>query len=412
MKRLTPKRFISRLIVELDRPVRLKGLVVERGELRDAVRSQAGKAAKTISSIKQTGGRGRGRTLPHEAKVNRPSEPSENGYALVALMGIMLFSLILTTAAAPRIVFETQREKEEEMLWRGQQVAAALTRYSAARGGQYPIRLDELTSGVIIGTQKTRLLRPSALCDPMTPCEADKDSNWRLVYPGDPLVKELLEAYLATQMKPNSNLPPPPQSLIMFAQMAGAKINADGTPLINGQNGQNGQLNQAGQPNQMGQFSSNTGDSGGGLSVSLSGAGPGGLGGLSGGMSLSSNSLSSGTSMMGGDSGGGLSSGSALGFSDEEGNRPIIGVVSRKSDKMFRSYFGIEYYDHTLFFPTIPVVAGGFISPLTQAAITNGSGPAPQCSGGGVMINGRCWGGLTPGVLCRGPNGTTIPCQR
>ncbi|MEY3283628.1 MAG: hypothetical protein RIR86_1641, partial [Acidobacteriota bacterium] len=111
-------------------------------------------------------------------------------------------------------------------------------------------------------------------------------------------------------------------------------------------------------------------------------------------------------------SSGGSSSGSGLGFSDEEGTRPIIGVVSRKSDRMFRSYFGIEYYDHTLFFPAIPIVAGGFISPQTQVALTGGSGPAPQCNGGGVLINGRCWGGLTPGVLCRGPNGMTIPCQK
>ena len=60
----------------------------------------------------------------------------------------------------------------------------------------------------------------------------------------------------------------------------------------------------------------------------------------------------------------------------------------------------------------IPIVAGGFISPQTQVALTGGSGPAPQCNGGGVLINGRCWGGLTPGVLCRGPNGMTIPCQK
>ena len=45
-------------------------------------------------------------------------------------------------------------------------------------------------------------------------------------------------------------------------------------------------------------------------------------------------------------------------------------------------------------------------------AIARASGPPPKCEAGGVMIDGRCWGGLTPGVLCRGPNGTTIPCPR
>jgi len=385
------KRFISSLIVELNRPVGIPGRVPP---------TAAGAARSTRSRC----GSATGDDL-NRAGRSRPSSSNEQGYALVALMGIMLFSLILTTAAAPRIVFETQREKEEEMLWRGQQVAAALTRYSTARNGQYPTKLRDLVSGISIGTQKTRLLRPSALCDPMTPCEGENDSNWRLVYPGDPLVKELLEAYLATQMKPNSTLPPPPQSLIMFAQMAGAKINSDGTPIANGQSNQMGQM---GQPNQMGQMGQSSGDPSSGLSVTLGG----GIGGMASGtgLSISSSSISSSPSAL--STGSGLSSGSSLGFNEDEENRPIIGVVSRKSDKMFRSYFGIEYYDHTLFFPTVPVMAGGFISPLTQAAINNGSGPAPQCSGGGVMINGRCWGGLTPGILCRGPNGATIPCQR
>jgi len=132
-------------------------------------------------------------------------------------------------------------------------------------------------------------------------------------------------------------------------------------------------------------------------------------GGQSGGFTSSAPGAS-GTSGTSG-SGSSLSSGSSLGFNNDKESLPIIGVVSKKSDKMFRNYFGIQYYDHTLFFPVIPVVAGGFISPLNQTAISN-AGSAQQCSGGGVMINGKCWGGLTPGILCRGPNGATIPCQR
>jgi uncharacterized membrane protein YgcG len=329
---------------------------------------------------------------------------------MVALIGIMLFSLILTTAAAPRVIFESKREKEEEMLWRGQQVAAALTYYSAARNGQYPTKLVDLVEGFDMGSKKTRFLRPSALCDPMTPCDPNKESNWRPVYPGDPLIKELLEAYLATQMKPNSNLPPPPQALIMFAQMAGASVNSDGSPLING-NGNGGLGNGMTGMGNNGNISGLAGGIGQSITVS-SGMGSNMGSGFGSGSSIGS-SIGGGQLGGSGSSNGSPSdSGSGLGFSDEEGNRPIIGVVSRKSDRMFRSYFGIEFYDHTLFFPSIPVVAGGFISPQTQMAMTGGSGPAPQCSGGGVLINGRCWGGLTPGMLCRGPNGTTIPCQK
>ncbi len=283
----------------------------------------------------------------------------EAGYALVALIGVMLFSLILTTAAAPKMRFESQREKEEEMLWRGQQVAAALTRFSAARGGLYPTDLSELVKGIEVGVKKVRFLRPSALCDPMTPCTSGS-SNWRPVHPGDPLVRELLEAYIATQQKGTMMLPPPPAALVTFAQMGSV-----------------------GAPGQRGsQQSRQSDDNGNGSSSPV----------------LTDRSTDSSLGFRGPGSG-----------DTERG--PIIGVVSRKNDRMFRSYFGIEKYDHTLFFPAIPVIAGGFVNPLALAAI-QGGGPPQQCAGGGVLINGKCWGGLTPGILCRGPNGETVPCPK
>src|SRR5215470_680178 len=101
----------------------------------------------------------------------------EKGYALVGLMAVMMFALILTTTAAPTLQREMQREKEEEMLWRGQQVAVALSRYRAFRGGVFPTELKELVEGINLNGKKLHLLRPSARCDPMTPCE--DETNWR-----------------------------------------------------------------------------------------------------------------------------------------------------------------------------------------------------------------------------------------
>jgi type II secretory pathway pseudopilin PulG len=124
---------------------------------------------------------------------------NDRGYSLVGIMGVMMFALILTTAAAPKLKYEAQREKEEEMLWRGQQISTALKRYQAVRGN-FPTDLKDLVNGINIGTKKMRFLRPSALCDPMTPCTPG-ESNWRAVNPGDPLVKELLDAYVATREK-------------------------------------------------------------------------------------------------------------------------------------------------------------------------------------------------------------------
>jgi hypothetical protein len=308
------------------------------------------------------------------------SQQGEKGYALVALMGVMLFSLVLTTATAPKIHFDLQREREEEMLWRGQQVATGLTRYAAVRNGQYPIALNELVDGLEVAARKLRFLRPSALCDPMTPCESGK-SNWRMVHPGDPLVRELLEAYLATQMKGPAILPPPPAALVTFAQMSGGA--ASGSMIDFGQS-------MAGTP---------------GLDVNNRTFSP-----------PDPTPPSPGQSRSGGqgtfDGQGGVGGGPSFSFNRDDDQRPIIGVVSRKKEKMFRSYFGIEYYDHSLFFASVPVMAGGFVNPLALEAMSGGAGPPPKCPTGGVLIDGQCWGGLTPGILCRGPNGQTIPCGR
>src|SRR5215471_11913685 len=95
---------------------------------------------------------------------------NEKGYAMVGLMAVMMFALILTAATAPTLRQETQREKEEEMLWRGQQVAYALKRFRALRGGMFPTDLNELVKVIDFNGKRMRLLRPSALCDPMTPC--------------------------------------------------------------------------------------------------------------------------------------------------------------------------------------------------------------------------------------------------
>ena len=261
----------------------------------------------------------------------------ERGYALVGLMAVMMVALILTTAAAPSLQREMQREKEEEMLWRGQQVVVALSRYRAFRGGVFPTDLKELVEGVDINGKRLRLLRPSAICDPMTPCEGEGETNWRTVNPGDPLTKELLEAIIIAQEK--SKLPVNPQGIQELARFA-----------------QIGTVTLPGQP----------------ADTQLDGV------------------IGQGENQQGG-------SGNTQGA-------PIIGVVSRKSGKMFRSYYGIEEYDRALFFPNIPVMAGGFMSPFVLGNVIQGGGAPggvpgggavrdPRCPAGGRFENGKCVGG-------------------
>lgn len=265
----------------------------------------------------------------------------ERGYALVGLMAVMMLALILTTAAAPSLRREMQREKEEEMLWRGQQVVVALSRYRAFRGGVFPTDLKELVEGIDINGKRLHLMRSSAICDPMTPCEAEGETNWRTVNPGDPLTKELLEAIIIAQEK--SKLPVNPQGIQELARFA-----------------QVGTVALPGQP----------------ADTQLDGV------------------IGQGENQQGGSG-------------DNTQGAPIIGVVSRKSGKMFRAYYGIEEYDRALFFPNIPVMAGGFMSPFVLGSVIPGGGVPggvpggptnvkdPRCPAGGMFVDGRCVGGPT-----------------
>ena len=285
------------------------------------------------------------KNLRNTNKRTGPGKRTERGYALIGLMAVMMFALILTTATAPTLKQEMQREKEEEMLWRGQQVALAIKNYRALRGGMFPTDLNDLVKPMDINGKRIRLLRPSALCDPMTPCT--DGTNWRLVHPGDPLPKELLDAIVSTQEK--SQMPINPQGiqeLARFAQMG--SVNLPGKPADTQLDGNIGPVENQG---------------------------------------ANSNS----------------------GFGEQKA--PIIGVVSRKSDKMFRSYFGIEEYDHALFFMDVPVIAGGFVNPFVLGStIAGGGGRDPRCPQGGVLIGGKCYGAVLPGQMCRQPDGTVAPC--
>jgi type II secretory pathway pseudopilin PulG len=272
----------------------------------------------------------------------------ERGYALVALMAVMMFSLILMTAAAPTLQKEMQREKEEEMLWRGQQVARAIRDYptNTGRVGAYPTSLKELVDGFTRPDgKKVHLLRPSALCDPMTPC-GEGETNWRLVNPGDPLPRELLEAIITSQQKNQAivNLPALQRGVQELAKLA-----------------QMGTVDLPGQPSDTK---------------------------LDGVIGQPENK-----------DGGSTSDGGSASDDSTQGDL-IIGVVSKKTGKMFRSYYGIEEYDHALFFPYVPVMAGGFINPLSFDGMGGAGGVGaggqavndPRCPAGGVFANGRCVG--------------------
>lgn len=270
----------------------------------------------------------------------------EQGFALVALLAVLTILLVTMSLAAPAIKHDLQREQEEEMFWRGQQVAAALIKHARLKG-RFPTELKDLVEKFETPQGTMRLLRPTALCDPLTRCEGG-ETNWREVRPGDPLISEFYQAYIAEMTRnPERRLPPPPQELAQMAQLAGGTISG---------------LNPAG---------------------------------VQGGPSTSEFSK----------------------IKTELG--PIYGVVSKDERTLIRNYFEIGTYDHALFFAGVIVNIPGIFSPLVfapaqGASSIDGRKQDARCPNGGVYFEqdgkGYCGGVVNPGRLCRGPDGTTVPC--
>lgn len=98
----------------------------------------------------------------------------ESGYALVALVAATTILLITMAAAVPAWRYVVKNEREEELIFRGGQIADAVQRYQRKRGNALPVSIDALV--------KDRFLR-KPFKDPMRP-----DGKWRLIRPGEPIV--------------------------------------------------------------------------------------------------------------------------------------------------------------------------------------------------------------------------------
>src|SRR5215212_5335615 len=113
---------------------------------------------------------------------------SEGGYTLVALLAMMTVLALFAMAAAPSMQQQAEREREQEAIFRGEQVADAIRAYYRYRSTSFrgagdqalPTSMDQLLQGIPIpGGSKTRqILRVSASRDPMT-----IEGEWRFILP-------------------------------------------------------------------------------------------------------------------------------------------------------------------------------------------------------------------------------------
>jgi len=110
----------------------------------------------------------------------------QSGYTLVGLLAVMTLLVLFAAAAAPSVKQQSQREREKEAIFRGEEVANAIRLYVEYQSNvrhvngvaALPTSMDQLLEGLPRGTQKIQILRPEAAVDPLS-----QTGEWRLIGP-------------------------------------------------------------------------------------------------------------------------------------------------------------------------------------------------------------------------------------
>jgi hypothetical protein len=98
---------------------------------------------------------------------------AQSGYAYFLAFFMITVMMISSEAMLQNIAIEKRREREAEMIWRGNQCIRAIRLYYR-KTGHYPQTLDDLQKGL----PDLHFLRPAALKDPMNRV----DGSWRFIY--------------------------------------------------------------------------------------------------------------------------------------------------------------------------------------------------------------------------------------
>jgi len=168
---------------------------------------------KTIADHKICGLRSSDSAAP-PVSVSEARRRSEGGYTLVALLALMTVLALFAMAVAPSVQQQSQRDREQEAIFRGEQVADAIRQYyiykSRLVGGASPQALptsvDQLLEGVPIpgGSKNRQILRPSAARDPLT-----IEGEWRYILPRSDALIDFQQSlmFYANNVVPRTNDP-------------------------------------------------------------------------------------------------------------------------------------------------------------------------------------------------------------
>src|SRR5437588_10131805 len=97
----------------------------------------------------------------------------ESGYAVLLAIFLVATLLLVTAVATPNVLTQGRRQKEQEMVWRGNQYVRGVSLFFR-KNGRYPQSLEQLTKP---SADNVHFLR-KAYADPMNTA----DGSWRLIY--------------------------------------------------------------------------------------------------------------------------------------------------------------------------------------------------------------------------------------
>jgi type II secretory pathway pseudopilin PulG len=112
--------------------------------------------------------------IPRRNRKHRKCRREEAGYSLLMVVFLVATSLVLSAVVLPNLLTQGRREREQELIWRGNQYQRAIGMYFR-KFGRYPTKVDDLTKQ----TNGVRFLR-QAYKDPMN----KDDGSWRFIYVG------------------------------------------------------------------------------------------------------------------------------------------------------------------------------------------------------------------------------------
>ncbi|HWR34643.1 MAG TPA: hypothetical protein VN622_02090 [Clostridia bacterium] len=293
---------------------------------------------------------------------NKRKRGRQSGYILLILLLAMALLILAMTAAAPRIAQQVKRDREQEMIHRGEQYARAVKKYYK-KFGRYPTRVEDLEK-----TNNIRFLR-KRYKDPMT-----ESGNWRLVRFG--------EVQLGQTGGSTGSIAPSAQQ----PQGIGASAGTLGSTSTTGTSTTDGEQPKAEAP-QSGFGASSGSSSFGSGSFGSGGSGfGGGTGGLFGNSNSSPGNTNSGTLGSGGSTSGSSSSGSSFGSSltgQTFGGGPILGVASMSERTGIREFNNKRRYNQWLFVFDPAQDRGGLIKgPYNPLAGAVGATPGVNMPGG------------------------------